>query len=167
MWYSPSVQVRKDRAVNKPDALLNRIAAAFDAVPRPANNDLLHPMCMDDVDILTLYDVADWRDLTGEMVEYEYAALNVLSPAGFRHFLPAYLCFALRHPESGAAVIETTIRALTPTSFYDESFITSKFVLLNEEQCAVIVAFLEYMDVYEDTADALGYWWYRDSDEGA
>ena len=48
---------------------------------------------------------SDGHDPSDEAVEYEYAALFFLAPAGFRHFLPAYMSFALRYQDSGAAVI--------------------------------------------------------------
>jgi hypothetical protein len=55
----------------------------------------LHPDARDDNDIKSLYGVAHWHDLSDEAVEDEYAALFFLGPAGFRHFLPAYMSFAL------------------------------------------------------------------------
>ena len=35
--------------------------------------------------------IGHWRELTDAQVEREYAALSFLSPAGYRHFIPAYL----------------------------------------------------------------------------
>lgn len=52
-------------------------------------------------DIVGLYPVEHWRELPDELVESEYAALSFLSPDGFRHFIPAYMGFALRHLQRG------------------------------------------------------------------
>lgn len=75
--------------------MLSQIQQAFAEAPRPSDDHLLHPDCRDDNDIKSLYGVNHWRDLPDEAVEYEYAALFFLGSAGFHHFLPAYMSFAL------------------------------------------------------------------------
>ena len=125
---------------------LATIEAAFADAPRPPDGDLLHERCSDDNDIAALYGVAHWRELDDATVEREYAALSFLSPAGFRHFIPAYLIFALRHLDTGAAAVDSTIWSLAPDR-YDEpelcAFARSKLELLDERQLAATVAFLE------------------------
>ncbi len=139
--------------------LVARIASAFGDVPRPPDDALLHPDARDDNDIAALYGVSSWRDLDDATVEREYAALAFLAPEGFRHFLPAYLSFALRHPTSGAAAVGSVVYALGPL---DEeplaSFMRSKFAGFSAAQSAAVVAFLEAMRPYEDVTDALAYW---------
>ena len=139
--------------------MLAQIAAAFADVPRPADGDLLHPDAHDDSDIQALIGVPRWQDLPDAAVEGEYSALAFLGPAGFRHFLPAYLSWVLRHPDGGAAVVSATIFALAPVA--DDplrSFMLSKFSLLDEAQSAAVVAFLRAMAPYEDVSAALAYW---------
>ena len=97
---------------------LAQIEDAFADAPRPPNEALLHEQCMDDNDIVYLYPVEHWRDMPDELVESEYAALSFLSPEGFRHFIPAYMSFALRRLDSGAAAVDSTIWSLAPV-FYD------------------------------------------------
>jgi hypothetical protein len=53
--------------------------------------------------------------------ESEYAALSFLSPAGFRHFIPAYMRFTLRRLGSGAAAVNSTIWSLSPDFYADEA----------------------------------------------
>ena len=89
---------------------LAQIEEAFADAPRPSNEDLLHERCMDDNDIVRLYPIAHWREMPDELVESEYAALSFLSPDGFRHFIPAYMGFALRHLGSGAAAVGSSTR---------------------------------------------------------
>jgi hypothetical protein len=146
---------------------LARIDAAFADAPRPSNEDLLHERCFDDNDIVQLYPVPDWKQLPDELIEGGYAALSFLSPEGFRHFIPAYMSFALRHLGSGAAAIDSTIWSLSPDVYGDEklrAFAVSKYAQLTGPERAAVIAFLaairELGDEHDaDEADkALGYW---------
>jgi hypothetical protein len=146
---------------------LAQIEAAFADAPRPPNDELLHEQCMDDNDIVELYPIEHWRDMPDERVETEYAALAFLSPDGFRHFIPAYMGFALRRLDSGAAAVDSTIWSLAPV-FYDDrglkDFVVSKLSTLTEDQRAAVIAFLEAVcelgDEYvaEHAGNALGWW---------
>ena len=136
------------------------IAAAFADTPRPTNVDLLHEECHDDMDIRGLYPTARWQDVDDTLIEYEYAALFFLSPGGFRFFLPAYMTWVLQRPYSEAAVVDSTIRVLTPQSGDLEAFSRSKFTEFNADERAAVVAFLEAMTVNKelDIAGALEHW---------
>jgi hypothetical protein len=138
------------------DDILVQIDAAFSDVPRPANDDLLHPNCFDDNDIAALYDVSSWRDLSDALVENEYAALFFLNPEGLRFFIPAYMTFSLRHPMSGAAAVQSTLMSLSPD--YDCAFTPSKFIYFDEAQRSAVVAFLEAMSEYDDVDSVLLFW---------
>jgi Family of unknown function (DUF6714) len=146
---------------------LAQIDEAFADAPRPSNDDLLHERCMDDNDIARLYPVEHWRELPDELVESEYAALSFLSPDGFRHFIPAYMGFTLRHLESGAAAVDSTIWSLSPVFYDDEGlkdYVVSKFASLTDGQRAAVVAFLEAVrelgDEYvaDQATQALSHW---------
>jgi hypothetical protein len=151
---------------------LAQIEEAFADAPRPSNGDLLHERCMDDNDIVQLYPIEHWRHMPDELVESEYAALSFLSPNGFRHFIPAYMRFALRHPESGAAAVDSTIWSLAPV-LYDDSglqeFAVSKFSTLSDDQRAAVIAFLEAVCELGDeyvaghAGNALGWWREREA----
>ena len=146
---------------------LAQIETAFADAPRPANEQLLHERCMDDNDIVGLYPIEHWRDMPDERVESEYAALAFLSPDGFRHFIPAYMGFALRRLDSGAAAVDSTIWSLAPV-FYDDpglkDFAVSKLSTLTDDQRAAVTDFLEAVcelgDEYvaEHAGNALGWW---------
>jgi hypothetical protein len=138
--------------------VLSQIERAFADPPRPADDQLLHPDARDDNDIKSLYGVAHWHDLSDEAVEYEYAALFFLGPAGFRHFLPAYMSFALRHQDGGAAVVGSTVYALTPAQGELREFSLSKFALFDDAQRSAVLAFLGAMISHEDVDEALEYW---------
>jgi hypothetical protein len=124
---------------------LAQIKEAFADAPRPSNEDLL----------------------PDELVESEYAALSFLSPDGFRHFIPAYMSFTLRHLESGAAAVDSTIWSLAPVFYEDaglKDFVVSKLASLTDSQRAAVVAFLEAVrelgDEYlaDQATQALSYW---------
>ena len=142
-----------------PEAIAT-VAAAFADTPRPTNVELLHEECHDDMDIRGLYPTARWQDVDETLIEYEYAALFFLSPGGFRFFVPAYMTWVLQRPYSEAAVVDSTIRALTPQSGDLEAFSLSKFTEFNADERAAVVAFLEAMTINTELeiAGALEYW---------
>jgi hypothetical protein len=151
---------------------LAQIESAFGDAPRPSNDDLLHERCMDDNDIVHLYPVAHWLEMPDELVESEYAALSFLSPDGFRHFIPAYMGFTLRHLTSGAAAVDSTIWSLAPVFYADaglQDFVVSKLASLTEGQRAAVIAFLEAIRelgddyVADQAGQALTYWRERGS----
>ena len=122
---------------------------------------------MDDSDIVRLYPVEHWREMPDELVESEYAALSFLSPDGFRHFIPAYMGFTLRHLASGAAAVDSTIWSLAPVFYEDAAigeFSVSKLSALTDEQRAAVIAFLEAVrelgdDYLAGQADKALAWW--------
>lgn len=136
---------------------LEALARAFADVERPANADLLHPECMDDGDLLELYEVGDWREMSDELVINNYAAPSFLSADGFRYFLPAFIRFALQNPASPEVVVESTIFHLTSGGEFDE-FVRSKFASITPEQADAICLFLAAMATEHDTSVALEFW---------
>jgi hypothetical protein len=151
---------------NRLEQTLATIEEAFADAPRPPDAELLHERCYDDNDIAALYGVPHWRELDDATVEREYAALSFLSPPGFRHFIPAYLSFALRHLDTGAAAVDSTIWSLSPDRYDDpelRAFARSKLEPLDERQRAAAVAFLEAVrdlgDVLVAEAELALAWW--------
>jgi hypothetical protein len=110
------------------------------------------------MDIQSLYGIPHWREVPDAVVEGEWAALFFLSPEGFRHFLPAYMSWVLGHPDGGAAVVGSTIFALTPATDNLRTFSLSKFALLDNTQRSAVLSFLEAMAPFEDVAGALTHW---------
>jgi hypothetical protein len=137
---------------------IKKIEKAFLEAPKPLDTSLLHWDCHDDSDIASLYGVPHWLDLSDEAILSDYAALFFLSPAAFRHFLPAYMVWILLNPESSAAVVDHTIAALTPAEGDLRAFSLSKFTLMDDAQRAAIFAFLNDMNHRDDVQIALDYW---------
>jgi hypothetical protein len=143
--------------------VLEVIERAFAEAPRPKDDELLHPQSMDDHDIEQLYGIPHWRDVPDAVLEHEYAGLFFLGPAAFRHFLPAYMSYALRNPRSVQMVVGSTIFALRPAADDLREFTLSKYSLFDREQRAAVLAFLEAMATFDDFGDptlreALAYW---------
>lgn len=112
------------------------------------------------MDIEALYDIPDWRETPDEIIEHEYAALYFLSPAGFRHFVPAGLRWVLLHPHSSAAVGDSTVFALTPQEGELRDFSLSKFSGFNEAQRDAVAAALGALHSggSQDVVAALDHW---------
>lgn len=141
--------------------VIAQIEAAFTDAPRPADAELLHPECRDDMDLQRLREFGHWSDVPGDVVVLEYAALAFLSPLGFRHFIPVYMIWVLRHPEAPDAVVDSTIWALHPNMYGDplDAFTRSKWSLLDAAQRGAVGAFLRAMIPYHSDAEgALSGW---------
>jgi hypothetical protein len=132
------------------------IEREFANVPRPSNEELLHPRCADDNDIVGLYSFRDWLAVPDDVIEGEYAALAFLSAAGYLFFIPAHLRFTLRHPESGAAVVDSTIWSLMPEMYDGElvAFTRSKFAQLTDAERRAIGRALEALAPEQDLGAA-------------
>jgi hypothetical protein len=144
------------RQVGIVEDVLAEIDAAFAAAPRPSDDALLHDDCFDDNDIAGLYRFDHWRDVPDAVVSYEYAALSFLSPAGYRHFIPAYMSFALRELDSGENAVDSTIRSLGLDDWSDErmrAFTRSKWSLLDGAQRAAVLSFLRAVAALDDERD--------------
>jgi hypothetical protein len=148
--------------VTTPAEGIAELESAFASVPRPPDEELLHPRCADDNDLKGLYPFERWRDVPDDVIEREYAALSFLSAGGFRCFLPAYLRFALRHPDGGAAVVDATIWSLLPEMYEGElvEFTRSKYELFTPTERDAVAVALEALALNEDldAAKALASW---------
>ncbi len=146
--------------------LVQVIADAFAGLNPPSDDQLLHPDCMDDVDIAPFYGGSRWQDVPSEMVVYNYAAPFSFSPEAFQYYLPTYLIWTLNHPDSAEIAGESILRALNPGDAQDQlyTFRKSKFTLLTRAQIGVVKKFLCQMSGHQELgqfADAAlsNFWW--------
>ena len=86
-----------------------------------------------------------------ELVVREYAALSFFSAAGLRHFLPAYLSWALRHPDSPQAAYDSTVWVLLP------EYGRGRLDGLTPVEVEAVVAFLGAVE-HPDAGRALADW---------
>ncbi|WP_377192896.1 DUF6714 family protein [Ruegeria meonggei] len=147
------------------ETLTTLIKAAFDCLEPPSDDELLHPDCMDDVDILEFYGGVKWQEMTDRMIVYGYAAPTAFSPKAFQYYLPAYLIWTLRNPDSPEYASESIIQALDPGTSKEmlHDFRKSKFSLLSLEQKEAVRRFLchfaNHPDLGEDAERALLNYW--------
>ncbi|SLN65124.1 hypothetical protein RUM8411_03234 [Ruegeria meonggei] len=102
---------------------------------------------MDDVDILEFYGGVRWQDLTDQIIESGYAAPNAFSAKAFQYYLPAYLIWTLRNPDSPLYVGESVLLALNPGTSKEmlRHFRKSKFSLLTFGQQETVQKFLYHL----------------------
>ncbi|MCX2722475.1 DUF6714 family protein [Roseibium salinum] len=137
------------------DDLCRWIEEAFEDVPQPSDDELLHPGCMDDCDILQFYGGVSSQDMSGAMIVYNYAALTAFSAAAFRYYLPAYMLWTLRNPDSIEYAGEATLRALDPGTADEmlHDFQKSHFDELDRAQVEVVKAFLLTISDHPDLGE--------------
>ncbi len=132
--------------------LIEAIQSAFEGNEMPSDDELLHPDCMDDVDVLEFYGGVHWRDMTDDNVVYSYAAPTAFSPIAFRYYLPAYLIWTLNNAESVEVAGESILLALDPGTEKEllHDFRKSKFDLLTKDQVEAVKAFLWHLEDHSD-----------------
>ena len=141
--------------------IVETIERAFGNVERPPNEAFIHPESIDYGDIEPLFEFGSWRDMSDDEVEGLYASLSFMSAEAFRYFIPAYLLYCVRNPESPAAVIDSTVWSFLPELFEENlhPYIKSRWVLFDDAQRDAIAAFLEFMVPHQpDAARALENW---------
>ncbi|MDH3738602.1 MAG: hypothetical protein OER92_05360, partial [Alphaproteobacteria bacterium] len=94
--------------------LIEDINAAFAGLAPPGDDKLLHPECMDDVDVLDFYGGLKREDLSDERVVYNYAALTAFSAEAFQYYLPRYMVWTLENRDSIEIAAESLLLALDP-----------------------------------------------------
>ncbi|WP_377194324.1 DUF6714 family protein [Ruegeria meonggei] len=143
----------KDSKTTK--ALITLISAAFGGLDTPLDDELLHPDCMDDVDILEFYGGVRWPEMTDQMIIHGYAAPTAFSAKAFQYYLPAYLIWTLRNSDSPEYANESILLALDPGTSKEmlHEFRKSKFSLLTPVQEEVVARVLHYFADHPDLGE--------------
>ncbi len=128
------------------EALTTQIITAFVGLDPPADDELLHPECMDDVDVLEFYGGVKWHEITDQMIVNGYAAPTAFSAKAFQYYLPAYLIWTLHNSDSLEYASESILLALDPGTSKEmlHEFRKSKFDQLTSAQKEVVLRFLYY-----------------------
>jgi hypothetical protein len=87
----------------EPDELIAQIRVAFAAVARPSSDNIVNHEC-DECDELRegLLGFPS-AELPDTWFDWNWDQLPLLSAQALQYYFPAYLCFALRQPDSSAA----------------------------------------------------------------
>lgn len=124
--------------------IIAEIDQAFAGMEPPGDDKLLHPDCMDDVDVLEFYGSVKRENMTDANIVYSYAAPTSFSPEAFRYYLPANLNWTLQNLDSSEYASESILLALDPAADREmlHDFRKSKFALFDKVQIAAVTRFL-------------------------
>lgn len=89
-----------------------------------------------------------WEDVPDSHIEECTTALCHVDPESWRYYVPAYMCWALRHFEtSSSIVVDFTIYTFKPSELDDSvlNYQMKRYELLNKAQCKAVCRFLQYM----------------------
>jgi hypothetical protein len=95
----------------------------------------------------------DWQKIDDETLEKFTVTFCFTDWKGFRFYIPAYMTWAIKHPESNCVIGDFTIYALDPSSISKKN--ERPFdKILNKQQIEAIVLFLEHCIENDDRCDA-------------
>lgn len=132
----------------------------FSGTPRPLDHEIGHDLARDDVDVIALFRFSHWSEIDHGTLEREWAAIYSMSPAGFRHFIPAYMTFSLSYAGQGSAAEESTITSLTPGQGWIHEYRRSQHAALTCAEASTVLSFLETITPHTEvpTGQALRSW---------
>lgn len=79
--------------------LIAEITGAFPVEDYPGDENIVYDNSdyhLEAKGIREAFKVYTWQQVPDELLLYEQSCLSFLSPAGYRYYLPAFLCFAVR-----------------------------------------------------------------------
>ena len=94
------------------EEVIAAIQAAFAEVERLPDEQLFVPAADDLWVDRLLGGSGPWSAVPDSAIEYENAALTAVTTSGLQFFLPAYMCWTLRNPQSSSATVDNTIYRL-------------------------------------------------------
>jgi hypothetical protein len=123
---------------------VQEIENAFAGMTPPGDDELLHPLCMDDGDVVDFCGGPDRSRLSDDMIIRNYAASSFFSARAFQYYMPAFMIWTLKHYDTIEYVAEATVRAFDPGTGNQRlrSFQVSKFALFSEQQRQAVIQFL-------------------------
>jgi hypothetical protein len=156
-----------------PSDLKLRIDEAFGGVPYPGDEHIVACDCWECQDVKSALKGLDWRDVdvSFKRLGHLWEALTLLSPEGFRFYLPACMLISVMNFDRADIIPNCVVSRLTPLyasdidrlsrerdremmrEYYRSGEAERRFLKrvsgLSEAQCKVIRQFLEYMrDAY-------------------
>jgi hypothetical protein len=146
--------------------LQSEIWSAFSDAPRPAQDDIIQHACEECFFLRDAFAPYTASALPFNTIEGHFADLSLLSPAAFRHYLPAYLCRALDRPDSD--VFQFTLYHLSPEKLTDQYWIV-RLASFSQPEKVAIRAFLEHIkqtdtyNFYREEIDAALIVWSPDA----
>ena len=129
--------------------LREMIVAAFGEVPYPGDDSIALHECAECQDIRRDFQGQSPWTIAPSVLERRYDSQPLLSPQALQYFLPAYMIYALDHPDS--EISRFTGYTLAPADYDDHD--RQRFRLFTTAQKASIIALLEFMKTHTTTWD--------------
>src|SRR4030042_1474845 len=123
-------------------AAVNR---AFWNVPYPGDDRLLAEDCCDSHELERLQSQgwnSHWANVPEEVIEWHANSLAFLSPEAYRFYLPAFIIYSLRRPESEEPVLPFLVYDLMSTAEGSRECDQRRAAVLSREQRNAGLAFL-------------------------
>ncbi len=126
--------------------LVKQIISSFVDVPQPGAREIaLHP-CDECRELDKAFAPFEFRDIPDEIVASHYNSLPLLSARALHHYLPAYLLYAIAHPDSD--VFEFVLYQLSPQKKEEDSatvaYRLERLALFTPEQRSTVLSYLDW-----------------------
>lgn len=143
--------------------LQSKIEAAFSDIEPPSPKNIIEHECQECRDVEQTFRNQNWRNIELKKVEWAYDKLPLFTPEAFQYFLPAFMIYSLRKPESD--VCEFLVYALASkkvsVEWWQERL--DKFTEAQKSVCSLFLRWLlpnrEYTYDAKDIKRALETWW--------
>ena len=134
-----------------PDAIVRQIQEAFAATELPPPETMINNHCCECADVSAAFAGKRWPEVTLDDV-MRGREIALLTPAAWRYYLPAFLTWTIRAPETVDVLQDNLVYQLEPPRDGQgvPEWFNERAVDFSAEQRRAIVGFLE---------------WYRDRDE--
>lgn len=131
--------------------LMQRIVEAFTQTPYPGDGRIALHQCEECEGIRQDFRGQSPTTLRRDVIEHHFDSLPMLSPDAFHYFIPAYMRYAIDHPDSNVARFAEY--SLAPTDYDD--FWRERFLLFTPSQKDAVIAFLEFLKTQYATTGQL------------
>ena len=100
------------------DELIAEITRSFQAEPYPGDLHIVTNNApgydLESLQIRETFKRHTWQTMPNDLLLYEQVALSLLSPSGFKYYLPAFLRLAVREYATADALPDSLVFHLTP-----------------------------------------------------
>lgn len=145
-------QIVRYRRSATAETLKQTITQAFAEVPCPGDDRIAkcsRPECDECAGIRWGLKGRTPSFMSPYILEYHHASLPLLFPEAFHYFVPMYMRYAVKHPDSDVAAYT---RYNLGESNYDEHNL-KRFCLFNAQQREAVIAFLEFLKAQKIEGD--------------
>jgi hypothetical protein len=86
----------------------------------------------------------DWRRVSDSYLEQYHCGMTYVDQQSWLFYLPAFLSYSLRHPDTSALPLDACLNTLRPPDREP-----SRFKMLNDVQREIVRTVLDYLAFYE------------------